>query len=180
MTLKSQFSIFCSPSNTFCFLPDAGSPFSMLESIASMSLITRPKSLSQKLKTNYDRKITRQKKWACIIKHHIPFIQCLWCESDLLPHRETLTVEMLDKLGSHFVWVVGTGVGALLLKKVNLNSHGTNALLGFVKVVVGHWNEGEKKLSMTWSPKHCLFVQIVANVHTFYFLSNGQACPFPL
>ncbi len=124
--------------NTLCFLPDAGSPFSMLGSIPSMSLINRPKSLSQKLKTSFDRKSTRQQQLSCIIKHQIPFIQCLGCDADLLPHSETLIVEMLNKLSSHFVRVVGTGVGALLLQEVNLNGHGTNALLGFVKVVVGH------------------------------------------
>ncbi len=142
--IKVQIPYFCSLSNTFCFLPDAGSPFRMLGSIASMPLINRPKSLSQKLKTSYGRKSTRQKKLACIIKHQIPFIQFLWCDSDLLPHSETLIVEILNKLSSHFVRVVGTGVGALLLQEVNLNGHGTNTLLGFVKVVVGHWNNRTK------------------------------------
>jgi len=39
---------------TFCFLPVGTSPFRMLESMASMSLMTRPKSLSQKLNTSWE------------------------------------------------------------------------------------------------------------------------------
>lgn len=37
---------------TFCLLPDAGSPFRMLGSMASMSFTRSPKSLSLKLKTS--------------------------------------------------------------------------------------------------------------------------------
>lgn len=60
---------------------------------------------------------------------------------NLLGDREGLVVELLDELCSHLVWVVGRGVGTLLLQEVNFNCHGTDALLGLVKVVVGHWGD---------------------------------------
>lgn len=56
----------------------------------------------------------------------------------LLGNREALVVELLDKLGGHLVRVVGGGVSTLLLQEVNFDCHGANALLGLVKVVVGH------------------------------------------
>lgn len=56
----------------------------------------------------------------------------------LLGDREALVVELLDELGGHLVRVVGRGVGALLLQEVDFDCHGANALLGLVKIVVGH------------------------------------------
>lgn len=57
---------------------------------------------------------------------------------NLLGDREGLVVELLDELARHLVRVVGRGVGALLLQEVDFDRHGANALLGLVKVVVGH------------------------------------------
>lgn len=57
---------------------------------------------------------------------------------NLLGDGEGLVVELLDELAGHLVRVVGGRVGALLLQEVDLDGHGTDALLGLVKVVVGH------------------------------------------
>lgn len=66
--------------------------------------------------------------------------------TDLLGDREGLVVELLDELAGHLVRVVGAGVRALLLEEVDLYCHGTDALLGLVKVVVGHY-EGRGLMS---------------------------------
>lgn len=58
---------------------------------------------------------------------------------NLLGDGEGLVVELLDELAGHLVRVVGGRVGALLLQEVDLDGHGTDALLGLVKVVVGHY-----------------------------------------
>lgn len=68
------------------------------------------------------------------------------CQSDtlrsgnknLLGDRKSLVVELLDELGGHLVRVVGRRVSTLLLQEVDFDCHGANALLGLVKIVVGH------------------------------------------
>lgn len=57
---------------------------------------------------------------------------------NLLGYREGLVVELLEEFGCHLVRVIGRRVHAFLLQEVNLDGHGTNALVGLVKVVVGH------------------------------------------
>lgn len=57
---------------------------------------------------------------------------------NLLRDREGLVVELLDEFCSHLVRVIGRGVRALLLQEVDFDRHGTDALLRFVEVVVGH------------------------------------------
>lgn len=128
---------------TFCFFPDACSPLRMLASMASMSFTTKPKSLSQKLNTSWGRfeewnreskncQIVREQKWTGRLSGRVRV-------RDLLGDGEGLVVELLDELGGHLVRVVGGRVGALLLQEVDFDGHGTDALLGLVKVVVGHW-----------------------------------------
>lgn len=60
---------------------------------------------------------------------------------NLLGNGEGLVVELLDELRCHLVRVVGGGVGTLLLQEVNFDCHGANALLGLVKVKVGHYGD---------------------------------------
>lgn len=64
--------------------------------------------------------------------------------ANLLGDGEGLVVELLDELAGHLVRVVGGRVGALLLQEVDLDGHGTNALLGLVKVVVGHCGDTQR------------------------------------
>lgn len=64
--------------------------------------------------------------------------------ANLLGDGEGLVVELLDELGGHLVRVVWGRVGALLLQEVDLDSHGADALLGLVKVVVGHCGDAQR------------------------------------
>lgn len=57
---------------------------------------------------------------------------------NLLGYRECLVVELLDEFSCHLVRVIGRRVCAFLLQEVDFDCHGTDALLGLVKVIVGH------------------------------------------
>lgn len=63
---------------------------------------------------------------------------CFYVNVNLLRDGEGLVVELLDELSGHLVRVVGGGVCALLLQEVDLDGHGSDALPGLVKVVVGN------------------------------------------
>lgn len=73
--------------------------------------------------------------------------------ANLLGDGEGLVVELLDELGGHLVRVVGRRVGALLLQEVDLDGHGADALLGLVKVVVGHCGDTQEANAWTSTRK---------------------------
>lgn len=143
-------------SGTFCFFPEAGSPLRMLASMASISFTIKPNSLSQKLNTSWERERKEEDddRATSLSKEQSQYLCSCVCEprylenKNLLGNREGLAVELLDKLGGHLVWVVGGRVSTLLLQEVNFDCHGANALLGLVKVVVGHLGDRQGQIDL--------------------------------
>lgn len=92
---------------------------------------------------------------------------------NLLGDGEGLVVELLDELGGHLVRVVGGRVGALLLQEVDLDGHGTDALLGLVKVVVGHCERMHRgqQLEILASQQMTTVVQIRSESSDLYFVT---------
>lgn len=116
--------------------------------MASISLITKLNSLSEKLKTSWKQRGHVVWNW----KRELSIYFCAGdngaaVKSDhLLADAEGLVVEVLDELAGHEVGVVRVAVCVLLLQKVDFHGHVADALFGPVELVVCHCDVGKKTL----------------------------------